>query len=262
MPLIFSAITPHSPLLIPAIGKENYERLKNTLAAYKKLEEELYVARPDTIVIISPHGSVQTNTFTINLQPEFTINFEEFGDFVTKINLAGDIALAHKIRGQMEVKAPVQLVSENVLDYGSAVPLCLLTSHLPRVKIIPISYSGLDLEAHFKFGEMIKKELEINHERVAVIASGDLSHALSKDSPAGYSANGKKFDQKLTESLLTYNTEGILNMDSDLIHDAKECGLKSIVILLGILAGSTYEAQLLSYESPFGVGYLTMNFKI
>ena len=33
-------------------------------------------------------------------------------------------------------------------------------------------------------------------------------------------------------------------------------------ILLGILEGMKYEPQLLSYESPFGVGYLTMNFKL
>jgi hypothetical protein len=36
----------------------------------------------------------------------------------------------------------------------------------------------------------------------------------------------------------------------------------SILILLGILDEVKHEPQLLSYEYPFGVGYLTMEFKL
>jgi len=49
-------------------------------------------------------------------------------------------------------------------------------------------------------------------------------------------------------------------MNEKLISDAGECGLKSIAILLGILEGIKYEPQILSYEGPFGVGYLTAEF--
>jgi len=39
--LVFAAIVPHSPLLIPSIGKENYLRLKKTVAALDILEMRL-----------------------------------------------------------------------------------------------------------------------------------------------------------------------------------------------------------------------------
>jgi AmmeMemoRadiSam system protein B len=260
MPIVYSAIVPHPPLLIPAIGKENREIIKNTVQAYKKIEENLYAHRIETIVIISPHGLVMSNAFTMNLSPEFSIAFEEFGDLATKGKLAGDIGLAYKIRESLETNTPLQLISEQNLDHGSGIPLWLLTQSMKQVKIIPIYYSGLNLEAHFKFGQLLKKQLMKHQKRIAVIASGDLSHRLTKDAPAGYSRQGAKFDKKLTEYLKNKKTPDILRLDEKMIDDAGECGLKSIMILLGTLDGIKYEPQILSYEGPFGVGYLVANF--
>lgn len=262
MSIVFSAIVPHPPILIPAIGKENINQLKATVDAYAKLEQDLYGSQAETIIIISPHGRLQAEAFTINLNPEFRGNFEEFGDLSTKFSLSGNIALAHKIKEKLETKAPLQLTSEPELDHGASIPLYLLTRHLPKIKIIPLYYSGLDLTAHYNFGQTIKSKLLNASERLALVASGDLSHRLSKNAPAGYSPKGKKFDKKLIDGLLKKQTEEIIKFKPELIADAGECGLKSIMILLGVLEGMKYEPQLLSYESPFGVGYLTMNFKL
>ena len=75
-------------------------------------------------------------------------------------------------------------------------------------------------------------------------------------------AKGKKFDKKLIEYLTKAKTAEILKMDREFIAEAGECGLKSIMILLGILNNINFLPQLLSYETPFGVGYLVMNFKL
>lgn len=262
MSIIFSAIVPHPPILIPTIDEDNIRHLKQTSDAYKKLEHDLYAAQAETIIIISPHGPLQNDCFVMNLNPEYTCDFEDFGDFSTKFNIAGDIGLSYKIRERLEIKAPLQLISESKLDHGSAVPLYLLTRHLPKVKVIPLHYSGLDLTSHYNFGQLLKRELLYNKNRIAIIASGDLSHRITKNSPAGYSAKGKKFDSKLIEYLVESNIKKIIEMNHEFIAEAAECGLKSIVILLGILEGIKFEPQLLSYEAPFGVGYLVMNFKL
>jgi aromatic ring-opening dioxygenase LigB subunit len=262
MSIVFSAIVPHPPILIPTIGKENISQLQTTSLSFLKLEQDLYASQAETIIIISPHGYLQEEAFTINLSPEFKANFDDFGDLTTKLNLSGDIGLTHQIKEKLETKAPLQLISISDIDYGASIPLYLLTSHLPKIKIIPLYYSGLDLAAHYNFGQIIKSKLINSSTRVAVIASGDLSHRLSKNAPAGYNPKGKKFDKKLIDSLLKKETEEIIKFKPELIADAGECGLKSIVILLGILEGMKYEPKLLSYESPFGVGYLVMNFKL
>ncbi|MFA6170913.1 MAG: AmmeMemoRadiSam system protein B [Patescibacteria group bacterium] len=261
MSLVFSSIVPHPPLIIPSVGKENAALLKKTSESYKKLEEDLYASQPETLIIISPHGCIQENSFSLNQSPEFTANMEGFGDFSTKLTVSGNIMLAHKIRERLETKAPLQMISEEKLDYGASVPLLQLVPHLPKIKIIPIYYSGQNLEANYLFGRLLKKEILRTKERVAVVASGDLSHRLSKNSPAGYSPKGKKFDKELIELLLTGKTQEIIKMDEKFIHEACECGLKSIAILLGILDGMKCRPIELSYESPFGIGYLAMQFK-
>lgn len=260
--IIFSAITPHPPVLIPAIGKENLASLKTTSKSFERLEEDLYASQAETIVIISPHGLLYPDAFTMNLGPKFEIKFENFGDFSTKFIIKGDVGLGHRIRESLETKAPLQMTSEKVLDHGCGVPLYLLTHKLKGIKVIPLYYSGLNLEAHFKFGQMLKREFLVNKERIAIIASGDLSHRLNKNAPAGYSPKAGKFDKRLIENLKNKKTQNILATKEKLVNEVRECGLKSIVILLGILDGINYEPQILSYEAPFGVGYLTMNFKL
>jgi len=262
MSIVFSAIVPHSPLLMPLIGKENRKRLDDTLKAYKKLEEDLYASQAEIILVISPHGPGNPDSFTMNLNPKFICTFEEFGDLTTKIEITGDVGDAYKIREKMETSVPLQLISVEKLDHGVSIPLYLLASHMPQVKVIPIYYSGLDLEAHFKFGQELKKELVRLNARIAVVASGDLSHRLTKEAPAGYSAKGKKFDKKIIDQLLAGQTKDIIATDKKVIEEAQECGLKSIAILLGVLDGIKNEPELLAYEFPFGVGYMTMNFKI
>ena len=161
----------------------------------------------------------------------------------------------------METIAPLQLISDPRLDHGTSIPLYLLSRHLPDIKIIPLYYSGLNLAAHYNFGQLLKNELLSAKARIAVIASGDLSHRLTENAPAGYNPKAKKFDKKLINCLLRKETNQIINFNHNFIADAGECGLKSIIILLGILEGARFEPELLSYESPLGVGYLVMNYK-
>ena len=99
--------------------------------------------------------------------------------------------------------------------------------------------------------------------KVALIASGDLSHCLKEDGPYGFHPDGPKFDKELIESLKNKDIENILKLD-DKYPGAGECGLRSFCFLLGILEESkiNYRPEILSYEGPFGVGYLVANFQL
>lgn len=261
MSLIFASIVPHPPLLIPNIGKDEIKKVEKTKKALEKLEEELYIAKPDEILIISPHASLFSDAFTINAHTNFISDFEQFGDFSTKANWNGAEQTAAKIgRLAKDHHLPVQLIGEEKLDHGAAVPLFYLTKHLPNVKILPLGYSALDVKTHLKFGELIKEVIMQSNKRIAVVASGDLSHGLTTDAPAGYSKVGGEFDSKLIELLETRNTVGITNMDAKFVEEAAECGYRSFMILLGILKNMDYTFKNFSYEGPFGVGYLVGNF--
>ena len=99
-----------------------------------------------------------------------------------------------------------------------------------------------------------------SNKRIAVIASGDLSHALNNDSPAGFQSAGPEFDKKIQELLEHHNLAGMLQLKQQFVRDAAECGFRSFLILMGILQGINYTYKSHAYESPFGVGYLTANF--
>jgi AmmeMemoRadiSam system protein B len=259
--LSFAAITPHSPVIIPTIGKEKLDIVKKTVFAMQTLEEELRKIQPEIIVIISPHGQIFKDVFCLNLAEKYYGNFQSFGDFQTKLEFNGNLELTYKIREKTETSLPLTMISELNLDHGVLVPLYYLCKNLKDFSILPISYSFLDFQKHIEFGEEIKEEIMLSEKKIAVIASANLSHRLTFDAPAGYSPSGKIFDGKLVEFLLKKSINQILNLDPKLIEEAGECGFRSILILLGIIKNLNYTPELLSYEAPFGVGYLVMNFK-
>lgn len=260
--LVFSAFTPHTPLLIPNIGKENIKKISETISAMEQLEKELAEIKPDTIIIISGHHSFLTDHFIINMNPEFKGDFQEFSDLTTELTHTADITTINEIRDFVEDQVPLTLKSEENMEYGKLAPLYYLTRNIPETKIVPLSYSTANKEAHFKLGKLLKEVIQDSSKRIAVIAAGDLSHKLSKDAPGGFSEKAKKYDELVINTLKEKNIEKFLNISEELIEEASECSYYSLLILLGIINKMNYEPEILSYEHPFGVGYLTVNFKL
>ena len=269
--LSFAAICPHPPMIIPTIGRENLDKAQKTIEAMKKLAEKFAQVKPEVVIVISPHGVIFPDAFTLNLVEKYFSDFKAFGDLTTKMEFKSDLQLSHKIKERMEsgrLPVPLTTISEPNLDYGASIPLYYLTQEIARnqstipFSVIPLSYSLLDYKAHFLFGHKIKKEILLTNKRVAVIASADLSHRLTEEAPAGFNPQGAIFDKTIVDLIRNKNIDGILELDPNLIKEAGECGLRSIIILLGILGGFNYQPEILSYEGPFGVGYLVANMKI
>lgn len=254
--ITFAAIVPHPPMILPKIGKDNAKKAAATAEAMRAIEQDLYLAHPDTIVIMSPHGPAMTDAMMINLSASYEVSFKDFGDFETKKSFNADFMLIDRIQRNTRRETPLVVGSEETLDYGAGVPLMVLTEHLPKVDLIPIVTSGLDLKAHYDFGKAIKEQLMDSNKRVAVIASADLSHALSDDAPAGFSKEGAELDRAVQEMIAARNAVGILGLDANLREKARECGVKPIAALLGVLDGMSYGPKILSYEHPFGIGYM------
>jgi AmmeMemoRadiSam system protein B len=261
MSLVFAAITPHPPLLIPTIGKDALKKLEKTKQALGKLEEELYLSKPELIIIISPHAKLLSDAFTLNVCSEFTTDLSEFGDLSTHLKFKGEMNLASKIsEGAKKENFAVALLSNPSLDHGSSVPLFYLTPHLNNIDLLPIGFCDLDFKTHAEFGYFIKDQIMKSNKRIAVIASGDLSHALTTDAPAGFNPAGKIFDEKIQALLSSHNTAGLLQIDSDIVTNSATCGFKSFLILMGILRGINFQYKSYCYEPPFGIGHLTAQF--
>ena len=261
--LVFAAFTPHSPLLLPNIGKENLKQLEQTSTAMQHLADDLYSAQPDTIVVISGHNLSYPDAFAMSLNDSFQVDLTSLGDLVDEKTYYPDLALIDSGQRRLRNKEfPFSLDPDDTLDYGSAVPLLLLTEALKSFKIVPISPSDLGPKEHFKFGKALKELILESPQRIAVIASGDLAHTLNNDSPAGFHKNGAKFDEKIQELVAGNNVAGLIKMKPELVADAKQCGYRAILILFGILDKMNFRTNIMSYEAPLGVGYLTVKFEL
>lgn len=263
MSLIFGALTPHPPLLLPTIGKGKEAQLTQTIQSFRTLEEHFYTSKPDTVIIISPHGPINVDNFYLNISERFRSDLQDFGDLSTRMAFSGDMSFVSKIKEKYDQEGfPVKLLSQEMLDYGALVPLHFLAQHTPSIKIVPVSYSLLDYELHYRFGVMMQQEILNSSKRIAVIASGDLSHRLTPDAPAGFSEQAKKLDETIIKALKEKNQAALLHIDPMLVKEGNECGLRSLLILLGIFNSVNYEPVIMSYEHPFGIGYLTARLDI
>jgi aromatic ring-opening dioxygenase LigB subunit len=169
--------------------------------------------------------------------------------------------LAKKLKKE---KPDTIIISSPHPDWGFNVPLHFLANHFQgKIKKILIGLEGPQF--YFEKGKQFYSEyyLQDYKDRFALIASGDLSHCLKKDGPYGFNSDGPNFDNELVESLKKKNINKILELDN-LYPQAGQCGLSSICFILGVLEVSDkdYQPEILSYEHPFGVGYLTVDFKM
>ena len=73
---------------------------------------------------------------------------------------------------------------------------------------------------------------------------------------------GKVFDEKLVKAVSCGDATMLLKLDTELIERAGECGLRSIIILLGAFDGLKVQPEVLSYEGPFGVGYMVASLEV
>ena len=255
--IVFAAIMPHPPESIPGIGhKGNSKTVKKTLQAFDQLRVEIEKSYPETIIVISPHAHMERYSFVINSAKKLVGDFSQFGvkkslTFVNDIKIVNELFSACFIR-----EFPVQL-HKNFLDYGAMIPLYHLTKNI-KPKIVHLSFSFMNYDFHYRYGQMLQKIIDDNaHKRIAIIASGDLSHKLSPESPAGFSPKAKEFDKMMLRYLKENDIKSIMKLKRQDVVEISECGIRSFVILFGALHGKEYKFKLLSYESPLGIGYLT-----
>jgi len=164
-------------------------------------------------------------------------------------------------RKMREIQPQSIIISSPHEDWGFNVPLYFLAPDFKGE--IKRYVTGEESPVfHFEEGKKFFRERFSENKEYALIASGDLSHCLKKDGPYGFQPDGPKFDKELIKALERKDIEKILKLD-DLYPEAGECGLRSICFMLGILeaSGVDYRPQILSYEGPFGVGYLVVNYE-
>jgi len=190
------------------------------------------------------------------ISPHAPILLPEVGSDTDREKVKKTLASLNKLGEEFrKEKIDEIIISSPHKDWGFNVPLFFLAPDF-KGKISTCLTSFKSPEEHFALGQKTAKNLD-PAKTCVLIASGDLSHVLMADGPYGYHPDGPKFDKELMQLLEKKKVPEILKLD-DKFPEAADCGLRSFTFALGILSGCDMEInpQILSYEGPFGVGYL------
>jgi MEMO1 family protein len=258
---------PHPPVIIDAIGQGRERLAQKTLEGMTKLAERIAQYKPETIIFISPHGNSFKNGTCILNEPVLSGSFASFGFedlvFSKKVNqkLSESIYEVIEDKGLTAVLMDRQLAHQYgvnaELDHGVMVPLHYIDKLYSDYDIVHITPGFTSLEENYQIGQLIGSLLNQANRKVYLLCSGDLSHALKDDGPYAYNPKGIAFDTEVVHSITYKDPIKLLTLNEDDCQEAAQCGLRSILIGFGFVDGHRYDAEVLSYEGPFGVGYMT-----
>ncbi|HDP69525.1 MAG TPA: AmmeMemoRadiSam system protein A [Actinobacteria bacterium] len=262
MSIVIGCITPHPPILVPEIGGSSISQIEATQNAMYEIVDRVAYLKPDTLIFISPHSPAFSDAITIKMRSQLSGSLAQFGAFSVSFQVENDVEMAKAITDEAgSAGIPVIDLSKQgyqhleELDHGVLVPLYFLREKL-STPIVSLSISYLSYPKHYQLGVAIQRASERLGRRVAFIASGDLSHRLTSSAPAGYNPRGIDFDLTVKKIIERAEFPKLLKIDESLIEDAGECGLRSLIALGGVFEGQKVKSRILSYEGPFGVGYM------
>jgi AmmeMemoRadiSam system protein A/AmmeMemoRadiSam system protein B len=255
--LVFSAIAPHPPIMVPEVGRESIARVENSIEAMAELTQRLLDSGAETVIVISPHAPLEADSFVAYQGPAVYGDFTNFSAPDTYFDAGVDEELLDAIKEAAAGEHYEVLdLPGHELDHGTAVPLYFLFRNGWEGKVVTLGYSFLSNEDHLRFGSCIRRAIDRVGRRVAFIASGDLSHRLKPQAPAGYDPDAHVFDEQVVDALRSNAPQRITEIDYNLRRLAGECGYRSMLVAIGASSDLPLSCEVLSYEAPFGVGYL------
>lgn len=266
--ICYGALMPHAPVLIREIGGDRVQEVQATVQAMQKITGELLASGPDSVLFLTPHGNVFSDCITYLAQENLAGDLGDFGQPDIRTSHANDRQLLEAItnpatdRDLAFIGINAVLAEKHKLktrlDHGIMVPLYFLEqAGMGDLPVAAISIGLLNNLELYSFGQIIQEVSNHLNKRVAVIASGDMSHRLKEEGPYSFHPDGSRFDLSIKEALSRGDVQAVLDIPSALRENAGECGYPSLLILLGAMDGCHIVTRLSNYEGPFGVGYLT-----
>lgn len=158
-------LMPHPPIIIPDIGKGNENKAINTIKACEEVGKKINQLSPETIIIITPHGTVFRDAIAIITSKTLSGDLRNFNAPNIKFNFEIDTTLTSKIiENAIKENIPVVTLDEKTsnlynidleLDHGAMVPLYFL-KNTKTFKLVHITYGMLSPLELMNFGRCIK----------------------------------------------------------------------------------------------------------
>jgi AmmeMemoRadiSam system protein A len=222
----------------------------------RQAAEWLMGTRPEALVLISPHSPRHPRAFGVWAGKELHGSFAQFHAPDAQVSLPNDTPLADAIVAGARVRGlETRMIEDQPLDHGALAPLWFLAQAGwagPTV-ILGLNYP----EGHglVELGAAIATAAGASHRRIAVVASGDMSHCLTPEAPCGFHPQAKQFDETFIRLLREGAYHEIEKINPGLRDQAAEDAVDSTLVAAAAAGWRSTGHKVLNYEGPFGVGY-------
>jgi len=254
MPLVAAAACPHTPQLLIRPETEDRDLVLRVHAAYAKVKRLLAEARAEVICVIAGD---HVEGFFLNAVPAFAVYAGaevsgRFGKYAYTFPVHEPLARAI-LEQSIEREFDLTYSQDVRLDYAFYVPLHFGMPE-PRVPIVPL-YVNVYLPPQptprrcYAWGRALREILDARPERVALVASGGMSHYPGTDR---YASPDCDWDRDMLAALVAGRGADTARLTGEELDKAGNVELRTWITLLGAV-GDT-RAEVLCYEPSWHHG--------
>ncbi len=269
--MVYACVAPHGGELIPKLAGPQLKLFSPTRKGMRRLGSQMRDAKPDAIVIASPHNLRLPKHIGVVIS-ENTSGVLAEGAREVRLKAGCDLALGSDIIRESE-EAGLPVVGANYgalegplsdlqMDWGTLVPLWFLMheTHMKCKVVIVTPSRGIPLRQNVDFGAAVGRAAQAYGKRVAFVASADQAHAHRKDGPYGYSPMAKEYDKRVVEAVESGRLRQLMSVSRKLVDRAKPDSLWQLAVLAGVLSVAPLDGELFSYQVPTYYGMLCAGF--
>lgn len=265
-PLVFACLAPHGGEIVEALAGPTPNLMARTRRSLERLGAAMRAAAPDTIVVLTPHGTRVDGQFAVADSERMAGTLSAHGATVglerpVDRDLARLVAAAAAEDGvpvaRLNYATHEGPLSVLPLDWGVIVPL----GFMPDVPILVINPPrGTDFGPHLRFGAALARAALASGKRVGLVASCDWAHAHAASGPYGFDPAAAELDARVVDLVARGDLEALAGFDPAFVEAAKPDGLWQTLVLAGALPPAARRPEVLSYEVPTYFGLLCASF--
>jgi AmmeMemoRadiSam system protein A len=246
----------HAPILVPEVGGERGGAARASCQAMCEAAACAMRFGPEALVLISPHSPRRRGAFGVWAGERLHGSFAQFGAAGVRVSLPNDTQLAGAIVAEAKVRdLATWMIEDQTLDHGALVPLWFLAEAGWAGPTVVLSLNYPEDGGLSELGGAIGAAARASHRRIAIVASGDMSHRLRPNAPCGFHPQAHQFDEAFMRLVRSGDYPEIGRMDPELRQLAAEDAVDSTLVAAAAVGWKTTGHKVLNYEGPFGVGY-------
>jgi aromatic ring-opening dioxygenase catalytic subunit (LigB family) len=257
--IVAAMATVHAPQLFTRPPSEDLAQLDADIAAMRQLGRALDETKPDAVIVI---GSDHLETFFLSAVPTFAIiagktSEASFAgrDYELPIHPLAEELLDKLVAGGFDMVYSQDAVLGH--SFAAVYEWVIEGRRIPVVPVFVNTYlpplpSARRCE---KLGRAIKEVVEAGSERVAIVASGGMSHYPGTWK---YPQPAYDFDRWAIAQMERGNPEALLNLTNEQLDEVGNTEMLPWMVLFGAIGNQP--GELLTYQPTWHHGHAVMQF--